>query len=93
MGRNCGYLALCTAIACSADFVFIPESPPENGWEEKMCEKLKASRAFGNRLNIIIVAEGATDSEGKSITTAYVKNICEKHLDMDTRVGCGPGRI
>ncbi|MEQ2178465.1 hypothetical protein GOODEAATRI_014241, partial [Goodea atripinnis] len=36
------YLALVSALACGADWVLIPEMPPEDGWEEKMCEKLSA---------------------------------------------------
>ena len=40
MGRHCGYLALVTALACGADWVFIPESPPERNWQETMCDKL-----------------------------------------------------
>lgn len=34
------YLALVSALACGADWVFLPESPPEEGWEEEMCLKL-----------------------------------------------------
>ncbi|KAL2293769.1 hypothetical protein Nmel_018830 [Mimus melanotis] len=40
MGRHCGYLALITALACGADWVFIPESPPEDDWEEHLCRRL-----------------------------------------------------
>ncbi|CAK6984429.1 ATP-dependent 6-phosphofructokinase%2C platelet type [Scomber scombrus] len=40
MGRHCGYLALVSALACGADWVFIPEMPPEDGWEDSMCQKL-----------------------------------------------------
>uniref|UniRef100_A0A6I8NGS5 Phosphofructokinase, muscle n=1 Tax=Ornithorhynchus anatinus TaxID=9258 RepID=A0A6I8NGS5_ORNAN len=40
MGRHCGYLALVTALACGADWVFIPESPPEDDWEEHLCRRL-----------------------------------------------------
>ncbi|NXC23193.1 PFKAP protein, partial [Corythaeola cristata] len=40
MGRHCGYLALVSALACGADWVFIPEYPPEEGWEDSMCVKL-----------------------------------------------------
>ncbi|NXO07947.1 PFKAM protein, partial [Oriolus oriolus] len=40
MGRHCGYLALITALACGADWVFIPESPPEDNWEEHLCRRL-----------------------------------------------------
>jgi 6-phosphofructokinase 1 len=41
MGRHCGYLALVSALGSDADWVFIPESPPEPGWEDQLCEKLK----------------------------------------------------
>uniref|UniRef100_A0A3P9NIZ8 ATP-dependent 6-phosphofructokinase n=1 Tax=Poecilia reticulata TaxID=8081 RepID=A0A3P9NIZ8_POERE len=74
MGRHCGYLALVSALACGADWVLIPEMPPEDGWEEKMCQKLSATRSRGTRLNIIIVAEGAIDRHGKSITSSFVKD-------------------
>uniref|UniRef100_A0A8C2ZP41 ATP-dependent 6-phosphofructokinase n=1 Tax=Cyclopterus lumpus TaxID=8103 RepID=A0A8C2ZP41_CYCLU len=40
MGRHCGYLALVSALACGADWVFIPEMPPKDGWEDSMCQKL-----------------------------------------------------
>ncbi|XP_075870953.1 ATP-dependent 6-phosphofructokinase, platelet type-like isoform X4 [Nelusetta ayraudi] len=73
MGRHCGYLALVSALACGADWVLIPEMPPEDGWEDKMCQKLSATRSRGTRLNIIIVAEGAIDRHGKPITSSFVK--------------------
>lgn len=34
------YLAMVSALACGADWVFIPEMPPEDGWEDSMCQKL-----------------------------------------------------
>ena len=37
MGRNCGYLALTSAIAGHAAYVLIPEWPPDPGWEEDLC--------------------------------------------------------
>ncbi|XP_062847216.1 ATP-dependent 6-phosphofructokinase, platelet type isoform X2 [Trichomycterus rosablanca] len=86
MGRHCGYLALVSALACGADWVLIPEMPPEDGWEEKMCEKLSANRAGRKRLNIIIVAEGAIDHSNKPITTDYVKDLVVRCLGFDTRV-------
>lgn len=55
-------------IVTEADYVFIPEWPPETNWPEKLCDKLKAGRDNGQRLNIIIVAEGALDREGNKIT-------------------------
>ncbi|XP_061778361.1 ATP-dependent 6-phosphofructokinase, platelet type isoform X5 [Nerophis ophidion] len=86
MGRHCGYLALVSALACGADWVLIPEMPPDDGWEEKMCEKLSANRAEMKRLNIIIVAEGAIDGNNKPITTDSIKDLVVKRLGFDTRV-------
>ncbi|XP_042366649.1 ATP-dependent 6-phosphofructokinase, platelet type isoform X3 [Plectropomus leopardus] len=86
MGRHCGYLALVSALACGADWVLIPEMPPEDGWEDKMCQKLSATRSRGTRLNIIIVAEGAIDRHGKPITSGLVKDLVVKCLGFDTRV-------
>ena len=42
MGRHCGYLALVTALGSDADWVFMPEAPPEPGWEDQLCNKLKS---------------------------------------------------
>ena len=43
MGRHCGWLALLAGIATGADFIFIPESPPESeDWETEMCDLLKS---------------------------------------------------
>jgi 6-phosphofructokinase 1 len=85
MGRHCGYLALVAALASEADWVLIPEWPPEKGWEDVLCNKLAQERQMGQRLNIIIVAEGAIDSEGKSITPDYVRDLVSSRLKYDTR--------
>ncbi|XP_057642929.1 ATP-dependent 6-phosphofructokinase, platelet type isoform X2 [Chionomys nivalis] len=86
MGRHCGYLALVSALACGADWVFLPESPPEEGWEENMCLKLSENRAQKKRLNIIIVAEGAIDTQNKPISSEKIKELVVKQLGFDTRV-------
>ncbi|XP_035284911.1 ATP-dependent 6-phosphofructokinase, platelet type-like isoform X4 [Anguilla anguilla] len=86
MGRHCGYLALVSALACGADWVLIPELPPEVGWEDQMCQKLSENRAGKKRLNIIIVAEGAIDSDNKPITTDFIKDLVVRRLGFDTRV-------
>ncbi|MBN1439726.1 MAG: 6-phosphofructokinase [Anaerolineales bacterium] len=87
MGRHCGYLALMSALACGADWVLIPESPPDvDNWEDKMCAVLAAGRAAGRRDTTVIVAEGATDRDGKPITSAYVKQVLEEKLGEDCRV-------
>ena len=37
MGRHCGWLALMAGVSTGADFIFIPESPPAQNWEDQMC--------------------------------------------------------
>lgn len=34
------YLALVAALASEADWVLVPEWPPERGWEDVLCNKL-----------------------------------------------------
>ncbi|CAG7819516.1 unnamed protein product [Allacma fusca] len=86
MGRHCGYLALVGALASEADYVFIPEWPPEIGWPAKLCNKLTQEREAGQRLNIIIVAEGATDRNGDPITAEKIKQVVVEKLNQDTRI-------
>lgn len=86
MGRHCGYLALVGALATEADWVFIPEWPPEDGWEDTLCNKLSAERATGQRLNVILVAEGSIDRHGKPITANQIKDLLTDRLKYDTRV-------
>ena len=87
MGRNCGYLALMSALASGADWVFIPEMPPPyEDWEEKMCSVLKSGRDSGRRDTIVIVAEGAIDRQGNPIVSSYVKKVLNDRLNEDVRV-------
>ncbi len=87
MGRNCGYLALMSAIATGADWVVIPENPPESdSWEDEMCQLIKAAREAGRRNTMVIVAEGARDRFGNAITSAHIKDVLETRLGQDTRV-------
>lgn len=87
MGRHCGYLALMSAMASGADWVLIPESPPNvDDWETKMCEALRKGRLMGRRDSMVIVAEGARDRNGKPITSEHVKRTLEERLGEDTRI-------
>lgn len=112
-GSHLRYLALVTSLSCGADWVFIPECPPDDDWEEHLCRRLSEvlalrlalqkspcpgplpmaflsisfmmltilpfvlnqTRNRGSRLNIIIVAEGAIDKNGKSISSEDIKNV------------------
>lgn len=75
MGRNCGYLALLAGLACEADWVLVPENPPKEGWEDKMCQRLAYHREHGHRLNIVIISEGSIDLKGNIITPDYLKKV------------------
>ena len=87
MGRNCGFLALAAAIDTGANWVLIPENPPDiEDWESEMCETLKAGRDEGRRHGIVLVSEGARDRYGLPITAHYVKDVIEHRLHADTRL-------
>ncbi|XP_046810543.1 ATP-dependent 6-phosphofructokinase isoform X1 [Lucilia cuprina] len=86
MGRHCGYLPVVTGIISEADYVFCPESPPPHDWPEKLCDKLIQERSAGQRLNIIIVAEGAIDRDGNAISAEDIKKVVVDKLQQDTRI-------
>lgn len=86
MGRHCGYLPLMAAVAGGCDYALIPEDPPADGWQERMCQRLQAGRAAGRRDSLVLVAEGAADRHGHRITAADVKDMLTERLGEDTRV-------
>ncbi|XP_053963773.1 ATP-dependent 6-phosphofructokinase-like [Anastrepha ludens] len=86
MGRNCGYLAIVSGIISEADYVFCPEAPPSEDWHDRLCDKLKQEREAGQRLNIIIVAEGANDINGNPITAEIIKKVIMDVLNWDSRI-------
>ena len=87
MGRHCGYLPLMGAIATGADWVLIPEVPPEtDDWGDRMIATLKAGRAAGRRDSIIVLAEGASDRHGTPITSDDLQKILEGQLGEAVRV-------
>jgi len=87
MGRNCGYLALYSALATGADWVLIPEAPPDvDNWQEVMVERLKAGTKAGRRDHIVIMAEGARDRDGNYIGSTDVQRVLEEHLGEEVRV-------
>ncbi|VDK61514.1 unnamed protein product, partial [Cylicostephanus goldi] len=44
MSKECGAIAITSAIALEADFVFIPEVPPTQDWPEVLCGHLRKKR-------------------------------------------------
>ena len=87
MGRNCGYLALMGALACGADWVLIPEAPPDvENWGDVLAERLRAGRSAGRRDSIVILAEGAHDRHGNYIGSSDVQRVLEEKLNEEVRV-------
>ncbi len=87
MGRNCGYLALMSALSSGADYVLIPERPPEaDDWTQELCDKIKANKKAGKKKSLIIVAEGARDKEGIPISGFQVVEELKKRIDEDARL-------
>lgn len=87
MGRNCGYLALYGALATGADWVLIPEAPPDvDNWQDVMVERLKAGTKAGRRDHIIVLAEGARDRDGNYIGSTDVQQLLEERLGEEVRV-------
>ena len=74
MGRNCGDIAVHTALACGAEYVMVPEAP----WSiEEIAERIKWGVLNGKRSTILVMAEGAFAS-----LTSDVKAICEAHESL-----------
>jgi 6-phosphofructokinase 1 len=87
MGRHCGYLALTGAIATGADWVFLPEQPPASDyWESEMVAALKAGREAGRRDAIVVLSEGATDKQGRPITSERLRQVLEAGLEEAVRI-------
>lgn len=69
MGRNCGEIAMHTALACGAEIVMVPEIP----WSlEETADKVKWAALNGKKSVIMVFAEGALQS-----LTSDVNQICE----------------
>uniref|UniRef100_A0A8C2B986 Phosphofructokinase, liver b n=1 Tax=Cyprinus carpio TaxID=7962 RepID=A0A8C2B986_CYPCA len=81
MGRHCGYLAVVSALASGADWLFIPEAPPEDGWEDHMCTRLGEVRREENLAKILFI------QLWKSLDSVCVcVSLVVQRLGSDTRV-------
>lgn len=87
MGRNCGYLALLSALSSGADYVFIPERPPENDdWAAELCDKISSNKKAGKRKSLILIAEGAKDKNGQPIKSYHVVDELKNRIGEDARL-------
>ena len=79
MGRDAGFIALRSGIACGAEAVLIPESKM---YIDQLIEKLEKGRRKNKSSGIVIVAEG--EEEGGAYEVA--RKVKEKFDHYDTRV-------
>jgi 6-phosphofructokinase 1 len=87
MGRNCGYLALVSALSSGADYVFIPERPPQvDDWVGELSDKIVANKAAGKQKSLIIIAEGAKDKHGNPIKSHQVVEELKNRINEDARL-------
>jgi len=63
MGRNCGYLAVVSAIACGAEYSLIPEEAYDL---EEICQELRRRYQQGRSNSIIMVSEGAGSAKARA---------------------------
>lgn len=75
MGRDCGYLAIISAITSGAEICVVPEVPVNTQSLEK---RLKYELKNGREYILAIVAEGTNKTE-------EIANWIEKKLDIETR--------
>ncbi len=85
MGRDCGQIALMTAIASGAIAVVIPEIPFD---EKEALERIRYARANGKRGMIVVVSEGVyhIDENGNKVHYGeYFAKLCQKETGVETR--------
>jgi 6-phosphofructokinase 1 len=75
MGRECGYLALVSAITSGTEICVIPEMPSDLEYQK---DKIKVEIQNGRRYVLAIVAEGTKKRK-------EIKKWCEKELKLETR--------
>jgi 6-phosphofructokinase 1 len=76
MGRECGYLALVSAITSGAEICVIPEIANDLDYQK---EKIQFEMQNGRKYLLAIVAEGSKKRKN-------IKKWCEKELKIETRV-------
>jgi len=76
MGRDCGYLAMVSALTCGAEICLVPEIDYDL---DSLAERLRDEKEHGRNYMIAIVAEGTGMGE-------YLTRWMRDSLNMDTRL-------
>jgi 6-phosphofructokinase 1 len=61
MGRHAGWIAVHSGMAGGADVILVPERPFDI---DEVCEHIRRRHAHGRTFSIVVVAEGATPTDG-----------------------------
>lgn len=77
MGRQCGFIALHTGLAASADVILIPEIPYDI---DSVCAKVRERDRAGRLFSIVVVAEGVRDGGAE-----YVARLIQEKTGKETR--------
>ncbi len=79
MGRNCGDIALHTALSCGAELYMVPEIP----WSiEEVAERVKWGVMRGKRSMILVFAEGAMSSLTTNLSELVAQHDQLKDMDL-----------
>src|SRR4051794_37877553 len=65
MGRSVGWIATYAGIAGGADVILVPERPFD---VDQVCEHIRRRHESGRTFSIVVVAEGATPSDGEVVS-------------------------
>jgi phosphofructokinase-like protein len=65
MGRHAGWIAVYSGMAGGADVILIPERPFD---VDQVCDHIRRRHQKGSTFSIVVVAEGATRSDGDVIS-------------------------
>ena len=88
MGRNCGYLALSSALATESTYMFVPECPhaSTDEWQGKLRARIMFERSRNQYYHFVIVAEGACSQNGAPIKSDAIREYLDKGMGLDARV-------
>jgi ATP-dependent phosphofructokinase / diphosphate-dependent phosphofructokinase len=65
MGRHVGWIAAYSGIAGGADVILVPERPFDI---DEVCARIKRRHSGGSTFSIVVVAEGATPTDGDIVS-------------------------
>ena len=86
MGRHAGWIATHAGLAGGADVILIPEQPKSI---EFVCDAIHLRRAEGKLFSLVVVAEGALLSEGKSDASLVLANTAKDDFGRPRLGGIG----